>query len=178
MTKISDARTNHKPRTTTVTVCLDTEISEERDRLIGKLIEAREAAQKPGARLTQKSPIPKLEAELAALEDREREHMHVLRFTKLDGLAWVNITAQHPPRDGSADDASLGYNNHEASLEAAKANGVEIVEGQAEPVKLDDDDWATILEVGSGWDIENIVTAVMTLNVLRSARKVARLKKG
>jgi hypothetical protein len=177
MSKISDARTNYKPRTTTVTVCLDTEVAEQRDVLLTKLAEARQAQEKAGARLTQKSPIPKLQAELAALEDREREHMHVLRFTKLDGLEWVNITATHPARPDSADDLSLGYNNHAASIEAAKVNGVEIVEGKADPVELDDDDWATILEVGSGWDVENIVTSVMNLNVLRSARKVARLKK-
>ena len=173
--KISAASEGYKPRTNTVTICLDTAVSAERDALMAKLAEASKAKAKAGDRLTQASPVTKLQKQLADLEDREREHMHTLRFAKLDPLAYADITVKHEPREGSHFDASLGYNHHAACIEAAKVNGVEIDDDKVVP--LDDDDWETILTVASGQDIENIVTVVLDLNVMRSARALGRLKK-
>lgn len=174
--KISAASEGYKPRTKSVTICLDTSVSAERDALMAKLAEANKAKPKAGDRLTQASPVPKLQKQIAELEDREREHMHTLRFAKLDPLVYADITVKHEPREGSHFDASLGYNHHAACIEAAKVNGVEI-DDDDKTVALDDDDWKTILTVASGQDIENIVGVVLDLNVMRSARAVGRLKK-
>jgi hypothetical protein len=173
--KISAAREGYTPRTNTVTICLDTGISSERDALMAQLAEASKPKAKANERLAQKSPATKLREEIEALEKREREHMHTLRFAKLSPLEWADVTALYSPRDGSHFDASLGYNHHAAAVHAAKINGVEIVDGEV--VKLDDEDWAAILEVASGWDIENIVTVVLDLNVLHASRSLGRLKK-
>lgn len=173
--KISSAREGYKPRTATVTVCLDSTVSDERDKLMAALAEANKKKAKAGERLTQKSEATKLREQIAELEDREREHMHALQFTKLEGLAWAELTAQYTARDNSAFDQDLGYNHHAAAIHAAKLNGVELIDGETRAI--DDDDWATILEVASGWDVENIVTAVLRLNVMIAATRVARLKK-
>jgi hypothetical protein len=173
--KISSAREGYKPRTATVTVCLDSEIADQRDDLMRALAEANKTKAKANDRLTQKTAATKLREEIAELEDREREHMHTLRFTKLDGLAWADLTAIYAPRENSAFDQQLGYNHHAAAIHAAKVNGVELVDGETR--SIDDDDWSTILEVASGWDVENIVTAVLELNVFHASRAVGRLKK-
>jgi hypothetical protein len=173
--KISAASEGYKPRTNTVTICLDTGVSAERDALMVQLQAATKAKPKADDRLTQASPVTKLQKQIAELEDRERDHMHTLRFTKLDPLVYADITAKHEPREGSHFDASLGYNHHAACIDAAKVNGVEIDGGKTVP--LDDADWETILTVASGQDIENIVTVVLDLNVMRSARALGRLKK-
>ena len=173
--KISAASEGYEPRTKTVTICLDTAVSAERDALMAKLAEASKAKPKAGDRLTQASPVPKLQKQLAELEDREREHMHTLRFAKLSPLQWADITALYPPRDASHFDHSLGYNHHAAAVHAAKLNGVEVVDDKV--VALDDEDWAAILEVASGWDLENVVTVVLDLNVLHASRTIGRLKK-
>lgn len=173
--KISAAREGYKPRTNTVTICLDTGISAERDALMAKLAEASKPKAKADERLTQASPAAKLRKQIDDLEEREREHMHTLRFAKLTPLQWADITALYEPRDGSHFDHSLGYNHHAAAIHAAKLNGVEVVDDKVVP--LDDDDWAAILEVASGWDIENVVTVVLDLNVLHASRAIGRLKK-
>jgi len=173
--KISSAREGYKPRTATVTVCLDSAVSDERDKLMAALAEAEKKKTKADGRLTQKSEATKLREQLAELEDREREHMHMIQLTKLEGLAWAELTAQYPARDNSAFDQDLGYNHHAAAIHAAKVNGVELVDGEMR--EIDDDDWDTILEVASGWDVENIVTVVLRLNVMIAANRVARLKK-
>ena len=189
MSKISEAREGYTPRTARVTVCLDNAVSDERDALMRRIretaaeVDAVAKANRADERLTRKTKADKLREdlkqlreELAALEDREREHMHTLQFTKLKGLEWADLTAIYPPRQNVPFDMELGYNHHAAALAAAKKNGVALVDGK--PVALDDDDWSTILEIGSGWDVENITTTVLDLNVLHGSRAVARLKKG
>jgi len=173
--KISAAREGYTPRTATVTICLDTGISAERDALMAQLAEASKPKAKANERLAQKSPATKLREQIAELEAREREHMHTLRFAKLSPLQWADITALYPPRDASHFDHSLGYNHHAAAVHAAKLNGVEVVDDKV--VALDDEDWAAILEVASGWDLENVVTVVLDLNVLHASRTIGRLKK-
>ena len=174
MSKISSAREAHTVPTMTVTVCLSTKVNEERDVLMTRIREA-EAKKGAGDRLSMKTAVQKLREELAAVEDREREHMHVLRFTKMKGLDFANLTAQFPAREKSTLDQQLGYNHHAACLAAAKETGLEVVDGADAPI--DDDDWATIYDIGSGWDIENIVQANLNLNATGSARLVGRLKK-
>jgi hypothetical protein len=174
MSKISSAREAHTVPTITVTVCLSTKATEERDAIMVRIREA-EAKKGAGDRLSKKTEVQSLREELAAVEDREREHMHVLRFTKMSGLDFANLTAQFTAREKSALDQQLGYNHHAACLAAAKQSGVELVDDK--PVALDDEDWQTIYDIGSGWDLENIVQAVLNLNATGSARLVGRLKK-
>jgi len=188
LSKISEAREGYTPRTARVTVCLDNAVSDERDALMGRIrevgaeISKAEKSNRADERLTRKTKADKLRddlkqlrEDLAALEDREREHMHTLQFTKLKGLQWADLTAIFPPREKVPFDMQLGYNHHAAAIAAAKTNAVELVSGK--PTTLDDDDWSTLLDLGSGWDVENIVQTVLDLNVLHGSRAVARLKK-
>jgi len=173
MSKISDASKAHTPRTSDVTICLDAGLADERNGLMAELAAAQKT--KGDGRLTRKSAVDKVREQIAELEDREREHLHTLRFTKLSGLAWADLAALYPPRQNVPFDVSLGYNHHAAAVHAAKVNGVEIRDG--ETIALDDDDWKTILDIGAGWDVDNIVTTVLDLNVLQASRAIGRLKK-
>jgi hypothetical protein len=182
MGNIAKAREGYKPPTGTVQVVLDAEVAKERKLLLDRIAEARDEAK--GRLVTPK--LKKLNDELDALTEREREHVHVLRITKLPGMEWADLAAKFPPRLDVQFDLDLGYNHHAASIAAAKHTTeagkpitVELV-GDGDDVKevpLDDDDWATILEVGAGWDVDNIVTLVINLNVIQASNRLGRLKK-
>lgn len=177
MSKISDIAQNYRPPSSTVTVMLspNDKAVRRREELLREITEAQKP--KPGDRLTKKSPVDELRAELEAVEATEAQFMRTLRFTKLDGLAFAALTAEHPPRETVPFDLQLGFNHHAGSLSAAKLNGVDVTD-VAEGVPLDDDDWKVIFTVGSGIDVENIVQTVLELNVMRSMRTIGRLKKG
>ena len=174
MSKISDIAQNYRPPTRTVIVMLtpNDDAMRRREELLTAIVDVEKAA---GERLARKAPTAKLREELAALEKSETKFMRTLRFTKLDGIKWAELTAKYGPREDVAFDAQLGYNHHAVALIAAKVNGTDVTDGAEEP--LDDADWETIHKVASGWDIENIATAVLEMNVMRSARTIGRLKK-
>lgn len=197
MGNIAKAGQNYKAPTGTVDLILDVEVAKERKVLLDRIAEARDEAK--GRLVTPK--LKKLNEELAALTDREREHLHKLRFTKLPGMEWADLAAKFPPRLESQFDQDLGYNHHAASIaaaqhttEAGKPVTVELLpipEGPRDPEAeyvtangvdylvglLDDEDWETILTVGAGWDIDNIVSVNLNLNVLQASNRLGRLKK-
>jgi hypothetical protein len=185
MGNIAKARQGYKPPTGTVQIVLDAELAKERKQLLDAIEEAREEAK--GRPVTPK--LKKLMDELTVLTEREREHVHKLRITKLPGLEWADLAAKYPPRLDVQFDLELGYNHHAASIAAAQSTigegddawpvTVEIVQDgeKIKEVPLDADDWAAILEVGAGWDVDNIVNLVINLNVLQASNRLGRLKK-
>lgn len=190
MGNIAKAREGYKPATGTVQLVLDVELAKERKLLLDRIDEAREEAK--GRLVTPK--LKKLNEELADLTEREREHLHKLYIVKMPGLEWNDLSDRFPPRLDVQFDLDLGYNQHAVAMAAARQTAVEIVdvpEGPRDPereyvtvagvdylvVPLDDDDWATIVEIASGWDIANIVNLVTNLNVLQASNRLARLKK-
>jgi hypothetical protein len=176
MGNIARARAGYKPPTGTVQIVLDVELAKERKLLLDRIDEARAEAQ--GRLVTPK--LKKLNAELETLTEREREHVHKLRMTKLPGVEWGDLADKYPPRMDVQFDLDLGYNHHAVALVAARISTVEIVdagEDEAKEVPLDDEDWDTILEIASGWDISNIVNLQINLNVLQASNRLGRLKK-
>lgn len=182
MGNIAKAGQSYKPPTGTVQIVLDAEVARERKTLLDQ-IEAAQVEAK-GRLVTPK--LKKLNDDLTALTEREREHVHKLRITKLPGMEWADLAAQFPPRLNVQFDLELGYNHHAASIAAARhttADGkpitVELVEdgNEVKEVPLDDDDWKTILDVGAGWDVDNIVNLIINLNVLQASNRLGRLKK-
>lgn len=175
MGNIAKNREGYKPPTGTVQIVLDVELAKERKLLLDRIEEARAEAQ--GRLVTPK--LKKLNTELEALTERERQHVHKLRMTKLPGVEWGDLADKFPPRLDVQFDLDLGYNHHAVALAAARMSTVELVEndGAVEEVILDDEDWDTILEIGSGWDIGNIVNLQINLNVLQASNRLGRLKK-
>lgn len=175
MGNIAKARQGYKPPTGTVQIVIDAEIAKERKTLLDQIAVAEDEAK--GRTVTPK--LRKLREQLDALTEREREHVHKLQMAKLPGIEWNDLADKYPPRLDVQFDLDLGYNHHAVALAAAKTNTVELVEndGVVEEVPLDEEDWATILEVASGWDIANIVNLQINLNVLQASNRLGRLKK-
>jgi len=175
MGNIAKNRDGYKPPTGTVQIVLDVELAKERKLLLDRIDAAREEAK--GRLVTPK--LKKLNDELEALTEREREHVHKLRMTKLPGVEWGDLADKYLPRMDVQFDLDLGYNHHAVALAAARISTVELVEndGNVEEIILDDEDWDTILEIGSGWDIGNIVNLQINLNVLQASNRLGRLKK-
>lgn len=131
--------------------------------------------------------VTTLTRELAKIEEAEAEHAHLLRFEKLDGLQWSDISALYPPRPNVQVDNEVGTNYHAAGLHAAKVTGQRLVKDPEGPYDLegtkyrgepiDDDDWRVIQTIGAGWDIERIAWANLELNVLHASNQLARLSK-
>jgi hypothetical protein len=207
MGNIAKARQGYKPPTGTLRMVLDVELAKERNTLLKRIGAAndhvdelrREASGRPVTPKLKKAndEVLRLNEELQALEEREREHVHLLHMTKLPGIEWNDIADKFPPRVDVQLDIDLGYNHHAVSLVAARVNTVDVKEPLAEGEQrdedgtyvevdgvvhraelLDDDDWDSIEEIASGWDIANVVNLQLNLNVLQSSNRLGRLKKG
>lgn len=207
MGNIAKARQSYKPPTGTLRMVLDVELAKERNALLKRIGAAndhvdelrREAGDRPVTPKLKKAndEVLRLNEELQALEEREREHVHTLHMTKLPGIEWNDIADKFPPRLDVQLDIDLGYNHHAVSLVAARVNTVDLKEPLAEGAQrdedatyvevdgvvhraepLDDEDWNFIEEIASGWDIANLVNLQLNLNVLQSSNRLGRLKKG
>lgn len=181
-----------KPAGGILKIWLNTDVSSERAEIM-RAIEAEETKIDGRLATAKKTETPKLKQlreQLAAVETREQKHAHELYFEKMPGLDFANLSDLFPPRAGNPTDAEYGFNTRQTTMQAAKANGVELIEdpdGEFETsmrpgkkykrVPLDDEDWNTIESVGSGFDLNGIENLILNLNVMLSSQMVARWKK-
>jgi hypothetical protein len=206
MGNIAKGRQTYKPPTATVRMVLDSELAKERNTLLKQIGAAnehvdelrRQSGDRPVTPKLKKAndEILKLNEQLQALEEREREHVHTLHMTKLPGIEWNDISDKFPPRIDVQMDLDLGYNHHAVALVAAQVNTVDVKEPVEEGAPLDEDatyvevngvthraepldaeDWEFIQDIASGWDIANIVQVQLNLNVLQASNRLGRLKK-
>lgn len=160
-----------------VKVCLDGEIVRERD----ELVEALEAAKKKdagdarlaGANDQHAAPI---QERLDALAEAAQASLVVLRFTRLGGAKWAELTSRHPVRVGVQIDMHYGYNYDAVCGAAAVESGVR-VEGDEE-IPMTPEQWAKLLEVLSGNEVQLIRDAVWGLNEFEPAQRLGELVKG
>lgn len=149
------------------------------------LLESVKAAKKSRAK-DRDERVAKVEAELDALLRAEVESLLTLRFYKLDGDRWADLTAQCPLRLNAPIDRQYGYNLHAVVKLAAPLSGValegdeevpltvlEASENNPEPV----DEWADLFRILSGHEVSRIVDTVYRLNEYDPAERVSRLKK-
>jgi hypothetical protein len=183
---------NSKPIGGTLIVWLNTDVSKERSDKFREL--QAEEAKHDGRKALPKgaeTKVTKLRQELHEIEEREREHAHVLYFEKLPGNDFADLSDLYPPRAGNPTDLELGFNTRKTTLAAAKATGHELIEDSegdfttpTQPdkvfrkVPLDEDDWSAILELGSGYDLNGLEGLILNLNVYYASQMVARWKKG
>lgn len=115
-----------------VEVCLHTGLQDQFEALDAQLQEAiaREAVDKRlgGGQSRQ------LAEQVAALQERMREHVIVFELQAVSKRAWNALLEQHPPRDGVDTDRQLGYNEDTFFDDAIAACTVS-------PDDLDGDDW-------------------------------------
>lgn len=153
----------------TVTVSLDAEVS-------GRLAELEASVevekQRPDdGRLAKSSPLAKLLKRVDEVKAEFADTLVDLKFTRLVGADWLDITSTHPPRaDVIADKLVFGYDFQAVTRAAAVRSGV-LVEDGAER-ELTDDEWGDLFALLSGGDHEQIANAVYSLNEGESNRAV------
>lgn len=165
-----------------VEVCLDSDVSAER----AELLEALEAARaNPDARLASKSAPELVQEKLDALLELAAESLITLRFYRLSGPLWAEVTHRSPVRLDVQLDLHFGYNMQRASMLAAPLCGSR-VDGDVEiPLLVSDaspgvpavDEWSDLFEVISGTELRLIESAIFELNVLDPSNHIDQLKK-
>ncbi|MBS1674644.1 MAG: hypothetical protein JSS74_11860, partial [Actinobacteria bacterium] len=110
-----------RPRYKEVPVSLESELSEERDRLmqqIGELTAEREQIIAAAAGVLTLAPdtrtvdrkLNQVAKKIQHIDELDRDNLITVRVYKLGGDAWLDLVAGHPPRGNSAIDLGSGYN--------------------------------------------------------------------
>lgn len=108
--------------------------------------------------------------------DVELGGKHVpLRFYRIDGERWAEITAMSPARLGSAIDRRYGYNFQAASRIAAPISG-RVLDGDDE-VEYEDAKWGELFKKLAGHNIKLIHSAIWQLNEYDPEVRVVEAKK-
>lgn len=166
--KLAAAKEKGRP-SKTVTVSLDAEVS-------GRLADIEAAVEvektKPDdGRLAKSSPLAKLLEQVEQVKAEFADTLVDLKFTRLIGADWLDITSTNPPRsDVIADRLVFGYDFQAVTRAAAMKSGVLVEEGEER--ELTDDEWDDLLGLLSGGDHEQIANAVYALNEGESNRAV------
>lgn len=103
------------------------------------------------------TPVPFLDVDVEA-----GGRLLPLRFYRIDGGKWAEITALCPARLGSAIDRRYGYNFQAASQMAAPVSG-RVLDGDDE-VEYDDEKWREIINALAGAHVKSIHSAIWQLN--------------
>jgi preprotein translocase subunit SecD len=134
--------------------------------------------------VAQQEKITPLEEQRDALR---HETLVTLRFDKLPGERWAEITAHHPARVDVALDRMSGYNYHAASRAAAPLSGVALeplAEGQKDDdpdrarITLSPEDWDLLFEQISGREMQNLAESLWELNDWSARRRIDAARKG
>lgn len=152
-----------------VSVCLNPEIAERRAALIDALEQAKKADSREPEDQRLGAPAPASNARtkkaLGALRrfDQKAEVALVdLRFTRMPGDEWAELTSAYPMRADVALDRHYGYNFDAVSTLAARRSGV-ILTDEGEQLATPEQ-WARMFRILSGHDVEKIRDVVWTLN--------------
>lgn len=163
-----------------ITVSLDTDVAERRAAL-----EEQIAKSARDQRLSATSPADALNAELEKLLDDAAGTLVTLRFRRLPGDEWNDITSRCPARLDAPVDVHYGYNMQRATIFAAPRSGVR-VDGDTEvPLIVLDatpdspaiDEWADLFSVISGIEFARIEDAIFGLNVFEPTQQLNELSK-
>lgn len=161
-----------------VTVLLDEELALERE----LLVEALKTADRD-SRLGSQSESEEIRAKIAVLDEEAAEAVDVLRFTRLPGRAWTELTAKFPARGDVAVDVNYGYDYAKVCEAAAKYRNPRTQEAYAHrmdgetPVELVDDQWDVLFESLTGGEVARVYDAIWEQNEYKSAERINELVK-
>lgn len=170
LAKAKQTRDEQGPPSRIVTVALDQDVSQ---RLADLEEQLEQEKKKPtDGRLTKKSPLAALVEQIDKVKAEFVDTLVDLKFTRILGSDWNDLTIVNPPREDSLPDkVFFGYNMHAVTRAAALLNGV-IVEDDGTEHAPTEEQWNQIFELVSGKDLENIADAVYALNEGESERAV------
>ena len=183
---LNAAHSSPRP-TQDVQVLLDAGVSEKRELLEARLerAESAPADDRLSSVSAKEQTVKKVQDELAKLTAEAADSLITLRFTRMPGDKWAEITARCPARPDAPIDTHYGYNMHAVCRLAAPLSGVR-VEGDKEfpllvtPATEDSprvDEWATLFDTISGHEFGQIIETIYTLNEFTPAMNVNALKK-
>ncbi|MDR6574359.1 hypothetical protein J2X60_003018 [Curtobacterium sp. 320] len=169
LAKAKQSREEQGPPTRTVTVTLDQDVS---TRLVDLEAQLEAEKQRPqDGRLAKKSPIAVLQEQIDAVKAEYIDTLVDLKFTRMEGTGWNDLTIINPPREDSLPDKLIfGYNIHAVTRAAAVVSGVLIEDDQER--ELTQEQWDDLFVLLSGKDNEKIANAIYALNEGESERAV------
>lgn len=170
LAKAKQSREEQGPPTRTVTVTLDQDVSTRLADLEEKLEVEK---QKPlDGRLSKKSPLALLQEEIETVKAEYVNTLVDLKFSRMEGTGWNDLTIVNPPREDSLPDKLIfGYNIHAVTRAAAVVSGV-LVEDDGSERELTQQQWDDLFVLLSGKDNEKIANAIYALNEGESERAV------
>lgn len=165
-----------------VTVSLDADVSDKRRELQAELEAARA---NPDARLATKSAPELVQEKLDELLTITGDSLITLRFSRMPGDQWAEITARCPVRLDAAIDRQYGYNMHGVCRLAAPLCGVRVDGDEELPLEVIPasagvpavNEWDDLFDTISGHEFGLIVDAIYELNEYEPAQRVAQMKK-
>ena len=168
-----------------VTVTLDIGLSEERTALIkahSALTDEREAILKSDDRRLTSVPdttdvdkrIAAIDKKVMALAKREAGTLVTLRFYKVPGDEWADLTATHPIRENSTLDRRFGYNMHGVCRASAVTYG-RVLDGDIE-LEQSEAEWDEIWHLLGGSEFSDVANAIYNQNEFEPAQRLERLK--
>ena len=182
--RLAAAKSASRP-TRTVQVLLDADLSAKREELRAELERARTAAASDQRLAAVNTAEQAVQTKLDELLNESAESLVTLRFSRLPGDKWAEITARCPVRLDAPIDRQYGYNMHAVCRLAAPVSGVR-VEGDGEvPLTVTKateetpavDEWADLFGTISGHEFGLIIDAIYDLNEYSPAAGITQLKK-
>lgn len=180
--KLHRAKQSRQENYKDVPVIIDDQIASER----AKLLEELEQTDESDDRLAGESVSDAIRERLEALSEAAQDAMITLRFRRLPGKDWAELTSRHPVRLDSVMDRQLGYNYDAVCWAAAQVSGV-LVEGEEEvPLKVTAasdteiavNEWDDLLDALPGSSVQAIRDAVWAINEWEPQQRLNILVKG
>jgi len=155
-----------------VDVYLGVDVSDQVEALQSQIEERRKVA---GQRQSRKAVVDDIEQQIADLEARNADALVTLRFTKLPGDKYADLTGHHNPRLDSPLDLNAHYNVDEVVKAAAKLSGAEVDGETVTPLMPQqiDELWPML----SGAEVASIRDVILMLNDYGPRMQVLEAKK-
>lgn len=162
-----------------ITICLNGELTLERDRAMADLMATQRAKDddKQGDLRLGQDLVGDARRVVEEIEDRMREHSITLRVTAVSFGEYNKFVIQNPPRKGFAGDQSFGFNTETFFMNVAKRTAV-FVDDDGSEHEIADDEWALIKESITDGDHDRIAGAIIDINRREGQRGVDFLSPG
>lgn len=178
-------RSEQRPRTyKDVPVCLDGDIADRIAALREQLTQvAAETAADQRLAAGENPQITDLQQQIDELREAAQQSLVTLRFYRIPGHAWSELSLHHPVRADVPVDRHYGYNISTLSLAAAAYVDTDTdtpygfrLEGEEEH-RLTLEQWARLFAVLSGSEVTDVQNAVWSLNEAEPANRLDALVK-
>lgn len=185
MSAISSKLAQRKFPTKDVTICLDGELSQQRDAILADIANAQRALGrsedgKTGgddrlaatSRGRAEKQLRTAQKALADLEQRMRDISVTLRFTGVDFKTYNGLMLKHPPRKGRQETF-----NPETFFVALGEKSVASIEND-QPVEIEPAEWRQLVETLTDGDFDRVAGAMIEVNRTQGLRGVDFLSTG